>query len=173
MRQTRAGRTSCVCMEVLTCGIRVPRFRVLSCDQFRWEGARANRGSLRSIHSTLREREKLIVHTTRAYRLDLNRFARFAGVHASVASCDSAILQRYVEHLFSEHHFKESSANRHFASVRSLFRFLEEGGHVRDDAFRGTRIRIRLPKRLPRVLTRANSSRRRVDAPFRTPAAAA
>ncbi len=97
---------------------------------------------------------KLSEHTTRAYTLDLNRFARFAGARATVASCDRGTLQRYVEHLFTEHKLKETSAKRHLASLRSLFRFLEEEGHVAQDPFIGARIRIRLPKRLPRVLSR-------------------
>jgi len=97
---------------------------------------------------------KLSEHTIRAYRLDLNRFTRFAGARSSVASYDRATLQRYVEHLFTEHHLKETSAKRHLASLRSLFRFLEDEGHVSEDPFRGARIRIRLPKRLPRVLSR-------------------
>lgn len=97
---------------------------------------------------------KLSEHTTRAYRLDLNRFARFAGPRTSVASCDRTTLQRYIEHLFTEHKLKETSAKRHVASLRSLFRFLEDEGHVAEDPFRGARVRIRLPKRLPRVLSR-------------------
>ena len=98
---------------------------------------------------------KLSVHTTRAYRIDLTRFARFAGAGKDVASFDRAVLIQYVEHLFAEHHLKESSAKRHVASVRSLFRWLEESGHVAEDPFRGARVRIRLPRRLPRVLSRA------------------
>lgn len=97
---------------------------------------------------------KLSEHTTRAYRLDLNRFIRFAGVRANIGSCDRATLQQYIEYLFTEHHLKETSAKRHVASVRSLFRWLEDEGHVPEDPFLGARIRIRLPKRLPRVLSR-------------------
>ena len=95
------------------------------------------------------------MHTTRAYRIDLTRFARFAGAAKDVASFDRAVLIQYVEHLFAEHHLKESSAKRHVASVRSLFRWLEENEHVAEDPFRGARVRIRLPRRLPRVLSRA------------------
>jgi integrase/recombinase XerC len=98
---------------------------------------------------------KLSVHTTRAYRIDLGRFARFAGAAKDVGTFDRAVLIQYVEHLFAEHHLKESSAKRHVASVRSLFRWLEESGHVAEDPFRGARVRIRLPRRLPRVLSRA------------------
>ena len=98
---------------------------------------------------------KLSEHTTRAYRLDLARFTRFAGPGKEVTSFDRTVLPQYVEHLFTEHHLKETSAKRHVASVRSLFRWLEDGGHVPEDPFRGARVRIKLPRRLPRVLSRA------------------
>jgi site-specific recombinase XerD len=97
---------------------------------------------------------KLSEHTVRAYRLDLTRFTRFAGRRALVTSFDRSTLNQYVEHLFTEHKLKETSAKRHVASLRSLFRWLEDAGHVPDDPFRGARLRIRLPRRLPRVLSR-------------------
>ena len=98
---------------------------------------------------------KLSEHTTRAYRLDLARFTRFAGARKDVASFDRTVLIEYVEHLFAEHHLKEASAKRHVASVRSLFHWLEDSGRVPEDPFRGVRVRIKLPRRLPRVLSRA------------------
>ena len=98
---------------------------------------------------------KLSEHTTRAYRLDLARFTRFAGPKADVTTFDRTVLLQYVQHLFTEHHLKETSTKRHVASVRSLFRWLEDSGHVPEDPFRGARIRIKLPRRLPRVLSRA------------------
>jgi site-specific recombinase XerD len=97
--------------------------------------------------------QKLSDHTVRAYRLDLARFTRFAGPKSAVSSFDRNTLTQYVEHLFTEHKLKETSAKRHVASVRSLFRWLEDVGGVADDPFRGAR--IRLPRRLPRVLSRA------------------
>jgi integrase/recombinase XerD len=98
---------------------------------------------------------KLSEHTIRAYRLDLARFTRFAGPRADVTSFDRNTLTQYVEHLFTQHKLKETSAKRHVASLRSLFRWLEDAGRVPDDPFRGARIRIRLPRRLPRLLSRA------------------
>ena len=98
---------------------------------------------------------KLSEHTTRAYRLDLARFTRFVGPQKEVTSFDRTVLSQYVERLFTEHHLKETSAKRHVASVRSLFRWLEDGEHVPEDPFRGARVRIKLPRRLPRVLSRA------------------
>jgi len=98
---------------------------------------------------------KLSEHTIRAYRLDLARFSRFAGFRAEVGAVDRTALAQYVEHLFTEHHLKETSAKRHVASLRSLFRWLEESGRIPDDPLRGVRVRIKLPRRLPRVLSRA------------------
>ncbi|MBV9188811.1 MAG: tyrosine-type recombinase/integrase [Acidobacteria bacterium] len=48
---------------------------------------------------------------------------------------------------------------RHLATLRSMFRWLEEDGQVDEDPFRGARIRIRMPKRLPRVIARADLRR--------------
>src|SRR5205085_6470887 len=41
---------------------------------------------------------KLSEHTTRAYRLDLARFTRFAGAQAEVTSFDRSVLVQYVEY---------------------------------------------------------------------------
>jgi integrase/recombinase XerD len=58
-----------------------------------------------------------------------------------------------VEHLFTVARLKEASVRRHVASARALFRWLEEERLIAEDPFRRTQIRIRIPKRLPRILT--------------------
>lgn len=94
---TADGEGSQVWMEVLICGISLQRIRVLSHERF-WAGrahvriAEACEVFIRHCGSV----RKLSEHTTRAYRLDLKRVARFAGVRTRVASCDRATLQRYV-----------------------------------------------------------------------------
>lgn len=102
---------------------------------------------------------KLSPHTIRAYQLDLARFSQFAGRRAAVAACDKSLIHDYVRHLFDVRALKESSVKRHLATLRSLFRWLEEDGQVSEDPFRGARIRIRTPKRLPRVIARADLRR--------------
>jgi site-specific recombinase XerD len=102
---------------------------------------------------------KLSPHTVRAYQLDLSRFSQFLGRRAAVDACDRLVIQNYVRHLFDVRALKESSVKRHLASVRSFFRWLEEDGAVTEDPFRGTRLRIRMPKRLPRVIARADLRR--------------
>ena len=102
---------------------------------------------------------KLSPHTVRAYELDLARFSQFLGRRASVASCDRNVIHNYVRHLFDVRALKEASVKRHLATLRSLFRWLEEDDQSIEDPFRGARIRIRMPKRLPRVIARSDLRR--------------
>jgi len=101
---------------------------------------------------------KLSPHTIRAYELDLGRFTQFFGRRA-VAACDKSVIHDYVRHLFDVRALKESSVKRHLATLRSFFRWLEEEGLGAEDPFRGARIRIRTPKRLPRVIARSDLRR--------------
>jgi integrase/recombinase XerD len=102
---------------------------------------------------------KLSSHTIRAYELDLTRFSHFLGRRAAVASCDRTTIQNYVRHLFDVRSLKESSVKRHLATLKSFFRWFEEDVEPLEDPFRGARIRIRMPKRLPRVIARADLRR--------------
>jgi site-specific recombinase XerD len=102
---------------------------------------------------------KLSPHTIRAYQLDLARFSQFFGKRAAVAACDKTVIHNYVRHLFDVVALKESSVKRHLATLRSLFHWLEEDDQGIEDPFRGARIRIRMPKRLPRVIARADLRR--------------
>lgn len=102
---------------------------------------------------------KLSPHTVRAYRLDLDRFSQFAGECALVSACDRTVIHGYVQHLFDVRAMKESSVKRHLATLRSFFNWLEEDSGIANDPFRGSRIRIRLPKRLPRVIARSDPHR--------------
>ncbi len=102
---------------------------------------------------------KLSPHTVRAYELDLARFSQFLGKRAAITACDKSVIQNYVRHLFDVRSLKEATVKRHLATLRSFFRWLEEEGEAIEDPFRGARIRIRMPKRLPRVIARADLRR--------------
>lgn len=108
---------------------------------------------------------KLSPHTIRAYELDLARFTHFLGRRAPVARCDKTVIHDYVRHLFDVRALKEASVKRHLATLRSLFRWLEEEHDAVEDPFRGARIRIRMPKRLPRVIPKADLRRLLLHAP--------
>ncbi|HKO54827.1 MAG TPA: tyrosine-type recombinase/integrase, partial [Thermoanaerobaculia bacterium] len=102
---------------------------------------------------------KLSPHTVRAYQLDLRDFIRFAGAAREVAACERQLLQSYVRHLFDVGELKESSVKRHLATLRSFFRWFEDDRDDFADPFRTTKIRIRMPKRLPRVIARGDLRR--------------
>ena len=102
---------------------------------------------------------KLSPHTIRAYQLDLDRFSQFLGKRGQIAACDKGVIHDYVRHLFDVRGLSEASVKRHLATLRSLFRWLEEEESGVEDPFRGARIRIRTPKRLPRVIARADLRR--------------
>lgn len=102
---------------------------------------------------------KLSPHTVRAYELDLARFSQFLGKRAAVAACDRTVIHNYVRHLFDVRALKEASVKRHLATLRSLFHWLEDDDQSIEDPFRGARIRIRMPKRLPRVIARSDLRR--------------
>jgi len=102
---------------------------------------------------------KLSTHTVRAYELDLARFVEFVGRRATVDSCDKALIHDYVRHLFDVRSLRESSVKRHMATLRSFFRWLTDDDERIDDPFRHARIRIRMPKRLPRVIARSDLRR--------------
>ena len=108
---------------------------------------------------------KLSPHTIRAYELDLSRFTQFLGKRTTVAACDKTVIHNYVRHLFDVRALKESSVKRHLATLRSLFHWLEEDDEGIEDPFRGARIRIRMPKRLPRVIARADLRRLLLHSP--------
>jgi integrase/recombinase XerD len=111
---------------------------------------------------------KLSAHTIRAYELDLARFSHFLGRRAALATCDKSVIHDYVRHLFDVRALKESSVKRHLATLRSFFRWLEEEGEGIEDPFRGARIRIRTPKRLPRVIARGDLRKLLLHAPPHT-----
>lgn len=106
---------------------------------------------------------KLSAHTVRAYELDLARFVEFVGRRGTVEACDKNLLRDYVRHLFDVRSLREASVKRHMATLRSFFRWITDDDEQIDDPFRHARIRIRMPKRLPRVIARSDLRRLLAD----------
>ena len=93
-------------------------------------------------------------HTLRAYGSDLREFARFAGSDTEIAACDRACLRAYLRHLFEVRRLKEASVKRRMACLKAMYRWLEREGTLEVNPFHRLELNIRLPKRLPRSLTR-------------------
>ena len=93
-------------------------------------------------------------HTLRAYGSDLREFRRFAGSDTEIAACDRACLRAYLRHLFEVRRLKEASVKRRMACLKAMYRWLEREGTLAVNPFHRLELNIRLPKRLPRSLTR-------------------
>ena len=93
-------------------------------------------------------------HTLRAYGADTADFARFAGSGTELEACDRACLRAYLQHLFEGRRLKEASVKRRMACLKAMFRWLEREGTLEVSPFHRMELNIRLPKRLPRSLTR-------------------
>ncbi|HXI13200.1 MAG TPA: tyrosine-type recombinase/integrase [Thermoanaerobaculia bacterium] len=97
---------------------------------------------------------KLSHHTVRAYRLDLNRFASFAGTDQPVHTLEKTHVQDYVKFLFDVRGLGEASAHRHIATLRSFFGWATEQTNGAGNCVTDAKIRIRIPTRLPRLIPR-------------------
>jgi len=95
-------------------------------------------------------------HTIRAYRLDLDRFVTFAGRDRLAVDCDKVTLRDYVKYLFDVRGLSEASANRHVATLRSFYRWVTDQHEGVGNPLTDARIRIKIPSRLPRLISRSD-----------------
>ena len=107
----------------------------------------------------------LAANTLAAYGSDLQRFTRFlADRDSSVLSADGATLTAFLSTLYDDG-LKARSVARYLSSVRSLYRYLLDQSHVREDPTANLRSPGRW-KRLPKHLTPEQVDRF-LDAPDR------
>lgn len=98
-------------------------------------------------------------HTLKAYNGDLADAQRCLGARKPLESINKNDLRQYIRHLREERKFKESTIKRRLASLKLLFRWATQDEElVVGNPFDSLNERIRLPKRLPRALDRAEQS---------------
>ncbi|MFZ4699775.1 MAG: tyrosine-type recombinase/integrase [Candidatus Methylumidiphilus sp.] len=103
--------------------------------------------------------KNLSVHTLRAYTIDLQEFRTFAGDDSGVAEIDRQCLRGFLRHLFDVRKLKETSVKRRLACVKVMFRWLELDEVISISPFHRLDARIRMPRKLPRCLSRDESNR--------------
>lgn len=96
--------------------------------------------------------KRLSVHTLRAYKGDLEDFARHLGVTTAVASVDRDALRGYVGVLSERRHVKATTLKRKLAALKVFFKFLEREEILNESPFRRLDFCVRSPRRLPRAL---------------------
>jgi integrase/recombinase XerD len=88
-------------------------------------------------------------HTVRAYAIDLRCFGSFLDTDIPVRDCERDEIRAYLAHLRNARGLSPASITRKLASLRSMFRWLEQERHLSQCPFRSTELKIRLPRRLP------------------------
>jgi site-specific recombinase XerD len=101
---------------------------------------------------------RLSSHTIQAYASDLADFGRWLEGCPVGAKVSAALLKRYLEYMLEERKLNVSTVRRRFACLRAFFRREASLGVV-PDPFREWRLQLPRRKRLPRALSRFETSR--------------
>ena len=101
-----------------------------------------------------RHEKKLSEHTLRAYSIDLEQFKIFVQGDRTICSCDREIIRGYLQYLFEDRGLKETSVKRRIACLKVMFGWLEDEMAIDQSPFYRLPLKIKLPSRLPRALTR-------------------
>ena len=94
--------------------------------------------------------------TISAYKSDLSQFYIYASKHfslhdISVRKIDRVFLKKYFEFLI--HAYNISSVRRKLATLKAVFNFLEFEDVIEINPFRKIKLRLKIPQKLPNVLT--------------------
>lgn len=117
-----------------------------------------NNGILNSYLEHCRYEKHLSPLTLKAYELDLRGFLLFIGQERPLSDVDKELLKAYVKYLF-EVPLKESSVKRKVVSLKAFLTYLELEGLLSADPFEKLRLSIRIPKRIPEVMSLKDISR--------------
>lgn len=91
----------------------------------------------------------LSIHTIRAYRGDVEDFARFLGSDVSLDAVDASTVRRYLDSLFGSRRLKATTVRRRTASLKAFYGWAVHHGILASSPLDGLRLAIRIPKRLP------------------------
>ncbi len=94
--------------------------------------------------------------TLSAYKSDFTQFMNFINEktgdsQSDISNLDKALIRQYVEFLVSS--YKVKTAKRKIASLKSFLNYLEFEDIIAVNPFRKLRIKLKVPKTLPNVLT--------------------
>lgn len=100
---------------------------------------------------------QLSENTRQAYAYDLADFRKSLPARCSLAAVKTETLRDYLENMMGERGLSAATIRRRIACLRSFFRFLEEEGKLADP-FSGWKVKLPRRKRLPRALSRDETS---------------
>jgi site-specific recombinase XerD len=100
---------------------------------------------------------QLSSHTIQAYASDLGDFGKWLSRNTRHSQISQSSLNEYLEHMVGRRKLAISTVRRRFACLRAFFRRQVAIG-VAPDPFMGWRLQLPRRKRLPRALSRAETS---------------
>lgn len=101
-----------------------------------------------------RTTKMLSANTVSAYSQDLNEFVRFRALSDEHARVSPDTILGFLAYLQDRRGLKPASVKRRIACLRGFFKWLEREGRIQQSPFHGLDLRVRLPRRLPRALSR-------------------
>ena len=101
-------------------------------------------------------RRGLSKHTYRAYLCDLSNFEHWM-IHGEIETVDKAALRQWISSM-QEQNLSPATIKRKVACVRAAFRWLEEEEIIEDNPFHKLHSVIRIPRTLPKSLSRSEIS---------------
>ncbi len=97
--------------------------------------------------------------TLKAYELDLKGFLASAERRTGPGVLpDKEAIRDYIKGLFDQS-LKEATIKRKAISLKAFFTYLEDEGILEQNPFRGLRLSIRIPKKVPTVMSMAEISK--------------
>lgn len=100
-------------------------------------------------------RRSLAPNTVRAYRQDLTDFLQHRGAHVSPQQVTGEDIFLYAEDLLRVRCLQHATAKRRLACLRTFFKWLTLTGAISHSPFDGIELTVRLPRRLPQVVSRS------------------
>jgi integrase/recombinase XerD len=100
---------------------------------------------------------QLSENTLQAYSYDLADFRKWLPARFNLLTIETETLRDYLEDMMGKRELSAGTIRRRMACLRSFFRFLGDGGQL-VDPFVGWRLKLPRRKRLPRALSRDETS---------------
>lgn len=98
--------------------------------------------------------KSLSENTVRAYDQDLTDFSAFAGAKSSISRINAGQIESYIQDLLGRRLLSAATAKRRLACLKVFFSWLEASKAISVNPLYRFPLTIRLPRRLPRTITR-------------------